>query len=206
LYHSNNTRAQKWIAVKSGNGVVLHSAVNPKFVVDVSGGARRNHANVQLYQANNSKAQTWIPSQTPGQLASRNRGVLKDGTHVLKSGLGKNLVMDVAGASRKNGGNVQLYTANGTCAQEWSVSHDHTGFVILKNSASGKVLDLSSAIVRNNRNVDQWTSNNTLAQRWIAVKSGNEMVLHSAMNPDFVLDVAGGARRNHANVQLYRGQ
>lgn len=145
------------------------------------------------------------PGETEARrLAASNRDALEDGTYVASSALGAGLVLDVQGGSRSDGGNVQLYSANGTRAQEWAVSHDADGFVILRNASSGRVLDLSAAIARNGRNIDQWDGNGTDAQKWVAVKTGNGIVLHSAVDPAYVLDVAGGARRNGANVQLYR--
>lgn len=57
---SNNTRAQRWIAVRSGNSFVLHSAVDPDFVVDVDSARMADGTNVRAWRENGTSAQRWI--------------------------------------------------------------------------------------------------------------------------------------------------
>ena len=60
-YASNNTWAQKWIAVSNGDGTVtLHSALKYGLVLDVAGASTANGANVQVYASNGTKAQRWV--------------------------------------------------------------------------------------------------------------------------------------------------
>ena len=56
-YASNDTKAQKWIAVKENGGVAFHSALDPSYVLDIAAASTADGTNVQLYQANGSKAQ-----------------------------------------------------------------------------------------------------------------------------------------------------
>ena len=62
-YTSNNTYAQKWIAIKNADGsYTFQSALAENKVLDVSGGSSTNGANVQLYQTNGTNSQKWIIS------------------------------------------------------------------------------------------------------------------------------------------------
>ncbi|HET6357116.1 MAG TPA: RICIN domain-containing protein [Streptomyces sp.] len=86
--------------------------------MDVKGGSSADEPPVQVYDCNNTAAQTW---QRDGQ--------------TLKA-LGK--CLDVRWASTTNGAQVQLYTCNNTAAQNWVQQPDGT----LKNPNSNKCLDV----------------------------------------------------------------
>lgn len=114
------------------------------------------------------------------------------------------MVLDVPGASRDDGANVQLWDANRSDAQKWRVSYDSQGLATITNVASGKVLDAQWASSRPGTNVDQWSSNGTRAQKW-RITSGNQgrMKIVSALDPAIVLDVAAANASAGANVGLW---
>jgi glucosylceramidase len=68
--------------------------------------------------------------------------------------------VDVAGANSANGTQVQLYTCNGTNAQQWTVGTDGTV------RALGKCLDVAGAGTANGTKVQLWDCNGTGAQQW----------------------------------------
>ena len=88
--------------------------------------------------------------------AQQNAGNVADGRYILSLGVGSKKVVDVKGGSKNNGGNVQSYTSNMTAAQKWDISHDATGYLIIKNVASGKVLDVSGGSCAMSANVQQY--------------------------------------------------
>jgi hypothetical protein len=55
------------------------------------------------------------------------------------------MLLDVAGGSLLDRGQVRLWPANGVFAQRWRVSHDSQGYVTFLNMGSGKVLDVMHA-------------------------------------------------------------
>ena len=128
---------------------------------------------------------------------------LVEGDYVIKSGVGS-YVLDVAGASKSNGGNVQIYEYNGTNAQKWHISSDADGYYTLKSLASGKYLDVSGGKAANSTNIQQYEGNGTLAQKWLLSKTSYGYALVSAVNGSYVLDVSGGRAANGTNVQLYK--
>ena len=129
---------------------------------------------------------------------------VEPGEYFIKSALADHLVLDVPGASRDDGANVQLWDANRSDAQKWRVSYDSQGLATITNVASGKVLDAQWGSSRPGTNVDQWSSNGTRAQKW-RITSGDQgrVKIASALDPAIVLDVAAANASAGANVALW---
>lgn len=208
-YAVNHSAAQRWTVRSRQSGTYeFYNEVTNK-ALDIPGGNASNGVGLQLYSGNGSKAQQW--TLTAGKssrdrlndLASQQRGTISDGTYQIVSALRSSAVLDVNGASKSDGGNVQLYASNGSGAQAWKVTHDANGYIALTNISSGKVLDISGGSKSNGANVQQYASNNSWAQKWIAVKDGNRIKLVSGLDGSIVLDVAGANSKNSANVQIY---
>jgi beta-glucosidase len=70
------------------------------------------------------------------------------------------LCLDVAGADSTDGTKVDVYTCNGTAAQEWTAGSDST------LRALGKCLDVTSAGTADGTKVQLYTCNGTGAQVW----------------------------------------
>jgi chitinase len=77
--------------------------------------------------------------------------------------------VDVSSASTANGTKIDLYTCNGTNAQQWTVGTDGTV------QALGKCLDVTSAGTADGTKVDLYSCNGTQAQAWTA-NSSHELV------------------------------
>ncbi|MFC4017350.1 glycosyl hydrolase family 18 protein [Micromonospora sp. GCM10011542] len=74
--------------------------------------------------------------------------------------------VDVAAASSANGTAVQLFSCNGTNAQNWTVAGDGT------LRALGKCADITSGSTANGAKVQLWDCNGTGAQVWQAQSNG----------------------------------
>ncbi|WP_165496224.1 RICIN domain-containing protein [Alloscardovia theropitheci] len=203
-YEFNDSDAQKWIAVlNSDKTYTLFSKANPNFSLNVSGDKSVAYANVHVWQKNSTVLQKW--SLIPTSFVGKHRNDLPNGEFEFLRPNAKLKVLDLAGASRSNGANVQIYDANHSAAQHWVVSHDAKGYVTLTNKASGKVLNLSGGAARNGQNVDQYDSNGTDAQKWVAVRnSDNTVTFYSKVDNSYALDVAGNGTGNSTNVRLYK--
>ena len=140
---------------------------------------------------------------TLNALANQNRDVLKDGVYTIATSKNSNYVLDVSDGSTLKGANIQLYSNNGTPAQQFKVSHDLQGYVTFTNLKSGKVLDIHDGIVYDGSNIQQWDSNDSRAQKWIVQKSGDAFTIISALNSTYALDLSDGRVRNGQNIQLY---
>ena len=138
------------------------------------------------------------------KLAAENIGAIKDGRYVIKSAINHKFRLDVSGGSSENEANVQIYSENGSKAQNWIISHDEKGYVIIANEGSGKVLDVRGGDTANGTNIHQYSFNQTSAQKWIAVKqSDGSFEFISALDQNMCIDLSGAQTENGSNVQLY---
>jgi Ricin-type beta-trefoil lectin domain len=100
---------------------------------------------------------------------------------------------DVAGANSANGTQVQLYTCNGTGAQQWTVGTDGTV------RALGKCLDVAGAGTANGTKVQLYDCNGTGAQQW-TYTSGHDLVNPQANR---CLDVTGNTSADGTPLQIW---
>ncbi|MEV6622361.1 ricin-type beta-trefoil lectin domain protein [Amycolatopsis sp. NPDC051106] len=99
--------------------------------------------------------------------------------------------VDVAGASATNGTVVDLYTCNGTNAQQWTAS---SGTL----RALGKCLDVASAGTANGSRVQLYDCNGTGAQQWTA--SGSQLVNPASGK---CLDATGPSSADGTPLQIW---
>lgn len=211
---SNDSYRQKWIAIKNSDGSIeLVSALNKNYCIDLYSSRIVNGNNVDLYQRNSSNAQKWLfktknnQSQVPTNydaIAAQNKDAIADGKYEIATKLNESFVLDMTSSSLSNGGNVQLYSSNGTKAQGWIVSHDSKGYVTITNENSGKVMEVAGNKVGNLVNVQQNQANNNMGQKWIAMKKADGFIeLVSALNTNYCLDLYSSKTVSGNNVEIY---
>ncbi|MBM7784268.1 lectin [Tenggerimyces flavus] len=101
--------------------------------------------------------------------------------------------VDVAGANPADGTAVQLYTCNGSGAQQWTVGTDGT------IRALGKCLDVAAGSTANGARVQLYTCNGSGAQQW-NVTAGRDIVNPAANK---CLDVTGNTSADGTPLQLW---
>lgn len=211
---SNDSYRQKWIAIKNSDGSIeLVSALNKNYCIDLYSSRIVNGNNVDLYQRNSSNAQKWLfktknnQSQVPTNydaIAAQNKDAIADGKYEIATKLNESFVLDMTSSSLSNGGNVQLYSSNGTKAQGWIVSHDSKGYVTITNENSGKVMEVAGNKVGNLVNVQQNQANSNMGQKWIAMKKADGFIeLVSALNTNYCLDLYSSKTVSGNNVEIY---
>lgn len=121
-------------------------------MLDVSGNSTKDNTNIQICQNNETTAQRF-------NITHINAGWYK----ICSVSSAK--ALDVTGAVKKPGVNVQLYTYNGTDAQLWRFQTAENGYVYIQNKL-GYYLDVDGAKTANNTNVLEYTKNGTNAQKW----------------------------------------
>jgi glucosylceramidase len=101
--------------------------------------------------------------------------------------------VDVAGASSANSTQVQLYTCNGSTAQQWTVASNGT------LQALGKCMDVAAAGTANGTKVQLYDCNGTGAQQWTHTAS-NQLV-----NPvsGRCLDATGPSSADGTPLQIW---
>jgi chitinase len=100
--------------------------------------------------------------------------------------------VDVAAASSANGTAVQLYTCNGTGAQQWTVASDGS------LQALGKCMDVTSAGTANGTKVQLYDCNGTGAQKW--TYSNGELI---NSNSGRCLDATGPSSADGTRLQIW---
>lgn len=110
--------------------------------------------------------------------------------------------VDIPGASKADSAAIQLYTGNGSKAQQFTFIKQSDGSYVIVNANSGKALDVRNGIAENNAVVQQYARNNSQAQRWFIRDSGTGYYLQSALG-NWVLDLSGGNTANGAAIRLY---
>jgi len=100
--------------------------------------------------------------------------------------------VDIAGASSANGTAVQLFTCNGSAAQQWSVGTDGT------LRALGKCLDVAGASTVNGTRVQIFDCNGTTAQQWTSSGTGGTL---SSLGK--CLDATGNSSADGTRLQIW---
>ena len=100
--------------------------------------------------------------------------VLKDGLYTIISALNEWRVLDISNSSQQNGGNLQLWEDNGTCAQTFRVRYAGEGYYEIESLCSGKFLDVEYSGKTRGTNVWQYERNGTDAQKWLIKKADDD--------------------------------
>lgn len=207
-YAWNGSGAQLWIAVNTSDGIKLVSGLDQNLVLDLNGAATYNGNNISIYSNNNSKAQRWIfqkaedPRAALNKLAAASKNIVAAGVYEIHSMVNGNYNLDVTGANKTNGANVQLYEDNNTNAQRWKISFDSAGYALIENINSGKYLSLATGNVQSGENIVQ-KAGTSYAQKWVFRQLNGAIQIVSALNKDYVIDLSGAHSVNGRNINLY---
>ena len=205
-----NNPNQKWVITSVTGGAYMLRNVGTGLVVDLSAGIAQNGRAIDGYLANGTTAQQWRldklndPISRFDDAADATRGLVEDGIYEIEPIAAPGKRLDVQWASQDAGARVWLYSANGSAAQKWRVSHDAQGYVILTNVGSGKVLDVYGASKAFGTKVTQQPANGTHAQKWMVVETDNgDLAIGSAVVPLLFLDLEGGRNTDGTPLQTY---
>lgn len=179
----------KWsIEICFGKGVELKNKKSGK-VLSVSGSG----GSVVCVDENGSAAQGWTIASVP---------LISDGFYEFAPMHAIGQRLDVAGGSRSNGANVQIYASNGTLSQRVWVRSVGGGWYSLTACCSAYPLDVLNCSNADGANVQQWQWNGSNAQKWRFEMGERGIKIVSACG-NKVLEVSDGATANGANVQLW---
>lgn len=128
--------------------------------------------------------------------------VIENGDYIIMSDLGNNLVLDIKNASKYSGGNVQVYTNNGSKAQNYQICRQIDGWYTITNIGSGLCLDVTGANNASGANLQQYINNKSDAQKFKFYDAGNGTVYIKSKLGTYV-DVMYGMSQAGTNVQMY---
>lgn len=204
-WNDNNSAAQRFHIkaegqVESGEWYYSIANVNSGKVLDCVAGGTTSGTNVQQYVSNGTGAQQWFL-----RLVSNPSGESYYQIVNVKSGL----VLDVLGANPQAGANVQIYSSNGTAAQQWLLKKwDRViadgAYTIASALDPAYVVDIAGASGNDCVAAQIYKSNGTLAQMF-AINYDEYSGYYTLTNygSGKTIDVSGGSTNAGALIQQY---
>ena len=126
-----------------------------------------------------------------------------NGTHTLTPQNATALRLDDKGASTASGNPIDVYTANGTGAQSWSISSTGVVPAGYYNLATEGGYCLTASGTASGSAVVLDPCNGSTAQAWNAVSTGTTFEFNPANNPSNCLDVASNGTASGTLVQTW---
>lgn len=178
----------------------IQSKLNQKKVFQVEGNATANGKKIKLAnQLSVSMSQNVIVKY------------LNNGYYSLTFENSKK-VLDVPGASKKQGTMLQQYKSNNSVAQQWILKADGKGYYSIISRCNGLYVDVPAGKAVTGASLQLYKGNNTDAQKFKfekvePIKSEKTIeeglyYISSALSDNKVLSVAGGKTTNSANIQI----
>ena len=196
---------QKWVAVPdSRGGVTLVSAIRPDRVLDVYYGRSEAGTNVQLWSANGGVSQSFNFIKAYPSVPTSDEGVVDENAwYDIVPECAPDKALDIHGASRATGANVDTWNANGTVGQAFRFEF-HDGYYLIINAGSGLALDVANSDVIPGGNVSQWPSDATRANRLFSICSNGDGTV-SLVNKatGLAVNVSGGSSAAGTNVDVW---
>ena len=200
----NATDAQQWMIKDESDGYYSVISKCNNLYLDVSSGIAKNGTNIQVYAGNDTNAQKFkFEKYEEGKITGKK--TIEDGTYIIKSAINNNYVLDISGASKSDGGNIQIWTNSSVSQQRFVIKYLNNGYYSITSSNSGKVLDVTSAGKSSGTNVQQWGYNATDAQQWMIKDESDGYYSVISKCNNLYLDVSSGIAKNGTNIQVYAG-
>ena len=141
--------------------------------------------------------------QTDTVADSPYKQTIQDGTYIIMSDVSGFKALDVSGGSTADGANVQLYDANGTKAQKFTLTWNADAHsYAITNVNSGKKLTVAGNSKASGANLVQSSDNGSDGQGWYIVQNGGSYSIISALS-GMAVDICGAASANGTNAWLY---
>lgn len=193
LNNTNNGNAQRWCIRKNDDETYKIMNVKSGMALDVYGANNSEGTNVIIYKPNSTAAQKFTFTKTevsPYQMAYDN------GRYEIKSVINNRLLLDVNGAKKVNGTNVQMYTTNGTSPQNWRLEYIGEGAYIVRSYVNPNLVLTAAGT---NAVSSKYTQSDY--QKWYFDKSGDITAIINMGNGKY-LNIDSKTPANMTNVSL----
>lgn len=195
-FEGNGQANQQWMLQDAGNGYYYIKSANCDKYMDIYNGEAKNGANVQLWELNRQDNQKFRFRKAD---SNSGKQFIQDGTYQIESAVGSGYVLDVTGASKDNGANIELWKGD----QTFTVKYLGNGIYSFIADCSGKYIDVCNGGTSNGTNILQFEGNGQTNQQWILKDAGNGYYYIQSANCDKYMDVDHGRAENGANVDLW---
>ena len=203
-----NQNNQKWIIKSAGDGYYKIISKASKLCLDIPYSKANNGANVQVWTDNGGKNQMFKFSKASSSSSSSNSSIsgtktVEDGIYTIKTTLNDKYVVDVSGASKKDGANIQLWTSTSGNNQKFQFKYMNDGSYSITPTHSNKSMDVEGNQKKAGTNVLQWSSNNQNNQRWIVKDAGNGNYNIISKSSGLYLDVEYAKAEKGSNIHIW---
>lgn len=192
LNTSNSDNSSKWCIRKNDDNTYTIINVKSGKVLDISGGKSTEGTNILAYNRNSTNAQKFKFTKTE---ASNYTMAYENGRYLIKSNVNNSMVLDISGAKKANGTNVQIYTSNSSSAQNWRLEYIGDGAYVIRSLINPNLVLTASG---NNVVSSKYTKSNL--QKWYFDKNNNVTTIISMASGKY-LNIAG-TPANKVNVSL----
>jgi hypothetical protein len=128
---------------------------------------------------------------------------ISNGTYTLTPQCATALRLDDEGARTTTGNGIDVYTANGTGAQNWAASSTNVVPAGYYNFSTEGAYCLTASGTGSGSAVVLDPCAGSTGQAWEAVQSGSDYVFHPANNTGLCLDVKGASSTSGTGVDVY---
>lgn len=141
------------------------------------------------------------------RLSEKSAKLFADGEYRIVSALDKNMGLDITGASKENGANVQLYKNTSDKTQTFQLTYTDDGYYKIRNTNSGKLIDVLFDTYQPNTTVSQSDDNGGDNQKWLIYAVENNKFCIKARSNGLALSVANVKAENGSDVRVetYKG-
>ena len=199
-YEDNNSASQKWTIKKADDGYYYIVSKLNGLYLNIENNKTTNGANVQVAEFDDSDSQKFNLCKVEGLEGSK---TIENGEYKIATALDKNMVVDIAGASKENQANANLWEYKGEIQQKFKIQYDESGYYTIINLNSGKVLDAEWGGITTGTNVWQYEDNGSDSQKWIIKETSDGYYNIISKLNGLYLDVANGSTNNGTNIQLF---
>ncbi len=189
-----------WALLPNSSWYNLTNRAAAGHLLDIAKASTKNGAEVILFKTNKTakNRRFFMLDTTPDVQPSTS---VDEGAYVVTPQVNGKVVVEVRSASKADGANVQLYTANGKPHQSIYLEPDDAGFYTAWVIGTGKVLAQQSASLIPGTNVVQRTPNGSDVQRWALVKHGDR---YSLVNKASGLALGAAGSSSGSNIHMTR--
>lgn len=185
-YGSFDTKGQEWSIAGSGNGFTIQARCN-SYYLDVKDGKAAAGTELQVWEGNGSKAQTWcfIPADPDVFVA--------DGIYRIHSAVDDRYVLDVSGnvGEYKDGSNVQIWDDSGD--DVFQITHDSHGYYYISEVSSGLVVNAAASAddyMKNSENIALSPKTDQRSKKWAFIKNDDGTYRIITQLNGYALDLA----------------
>ena len=198
IWEANNTDGQKWKIEKEGENYIITSKISGLSLDIYGANYKANGTNIAMWTSEKTNWQKWVFEKY-----TEPKQIIENGTYEISMASNTNLLLDITGASKKDGANVEIWKKVEANNQKFDIQYVGQGFYKITAVKTGKALDVYGGYTKAGTNVQMWQQNGTDGQLWKIVEVGNNTYNILSKASYLCLDVYGGYTTAGTNVQIW---